>query len=154
MTGSSSSPLLLRQALSVLFMSLLVAPHLTLADDVVCPANSSVRCQRTCRATCEELNQINIPVCTKICTTGCECNEGYIFKTSEKKECVRYDQCQVKCPDLMHYEPCPPNPHATCEKPEETSSTPQRCDPWCVCNKGYVYRSNQDRTCVPKEKCP
>ncbi|KAJ1132119.1 hypothetical protein NDU88_010448, partial [Pleurodeles waltl] len=32
MTGSSSSLLLLRQALSVLLMSLLVVPHLTLAD--------------------------------------------------------------------------------------------------------------------------
>ncbi|KAJ1132122.1 hypothetical protein NDU88_010451 [Pleurodeles waltl] len=140
--------------LLLIFVNPLLADSTTKGTAKVCPPNSQYGCMRTCRRNCDELNVITPTPCTLICKFGCECIPGYIFRSSNSKECVKYEECPVKCPRNMHYEPCVKSDPATCANPDVKPVGERPCDPWCVCNKGFVYRSDTDRTCVPINECP
>ncbi|XP_069461054.1 epidermal growth factor-like protein [Ambystoma mexicanum] len=153
MKWPSLSLQLLMLALPLLFANRLQAASDTDSAGAICPSNSENGCQKTCRRNCEELNNTALPICTENCPWGCECKQGYIFKTIQKKECVPYKECQVDCPKHMHFDPCTSSNAATCEKNAGQRAPGSPCDPWCVCDDGYVYRSDMNRTCVPQKGC-
>ncbi|XP_078507127.1 IgGFc-binding protein-like [Lissotriton helveticus] len=140
--------------LLVMVFSFMFENGLTKGDAKVCQPNALYGCKRTCRQNCDKLNEIRPPMCIMPCFWGCECKEGYIFKSSASKECVEYAACQVNCPENMHYEPCFKSDPATCDNPDVKPIKGRHCSPWCVCNEGFVFRSFTDRTCVPMSECP
>ncbi|XP_078511461.1 zonadhesin-like [Lissotriton helveticus] len=142
--------------LQLLILGLLlifVNPLLADSPPKGCQPNATYKCMKTCRENCDKLKETKLSACTKECTFGCECDAGYIFKTSTSQECVKYEACQVKCPANMHFQPCLKSDDATCANPDVKPDN-RACEPWCVCNNGYVYRSATDRVCVPNSECP
>ncbi|XP_069461053.1 IgGFc-binding protein-like [Ambystoma mexicanum] len=108
--------------LLILMFTLVIGDQIEAQETDNCPVNSSPRCKRTCYKNCDMIS-VMPQYCTKECFTGCECDEGFIYKSSTELVCVPTSECQVVCPEGMRYDPCVP------DSPENPL---QGCNPRCV----------------------
>ncbi|MEE6481970.1 hypothetical protein FKM82_013086 [Ascaphus truei] len=123
-----------------------------LETDPSCPPNSKYGCNPMCFRNCDTLNSVS-GFCVKSCWLGCDCIDGYVFKSRESNVCVPASQCNVSCPEYMHFDPCLRTLRPTCDTLGKTPAQYQNCEPRCVCDEGYVF-DNDNSVCIEISECP
>ncbi|XP_075462330.1 zonadhesin-like [Ascaphus truei] len=123
-----------------------------LTTDVSCPPNTKYGCKRNCFGNCDNLNSTT-EACILSCWFGCDCIDGYVFKSRESNVCVPPSQCNVSCPEHMHFDPCLRTLRPTCDTLGKTPAPYQNCEPRCVCDEGYIFDNNK-KVCRKISECP
>ncbi|KAM4651351.1 serine protease inhibitor swm-1-like [Discoglossus pictus] len=116
-----------------------------------CPPNA-IRpdCRKICFSNCDNVNQMS-EGCIEPCWIGCDCKEGYVFKSKDSNVCVPTSQCKVSCPKHSTYNPCLKTYRQTCDTLGKEPSPSKECLPRCVCDEGYVLNG---RVCIKISECP
>lgn len=113
-----------------------------------CPRNQTFKDCSLCGRSCET-QYINI-MFKCACQPGCACQDGYIWKNNNEKQCVKPDDCtreDTKCQSTQYYSDS--EVRKTCLKPSGNGIKTSGC----FCNDGLVY-DEDTRTCMKPEKCP
>ncbi|XP_031762437.1 serine protease inhibitor swm-1-like [Xenopus tropicalis] len=144
-------------SLSLLAMALIfVAPDQSEAATTKspCPANMFYHCKRTCFNNCDNLNSMSDAGCTRVCRLGCDCKEGYVFKSKNSNTCVPVSACNVSCPEHSAFIPCYRYGRKSCSSSNMEHMPSQTCSPRCVCNKGYILTDDLFPRCIKTSTCP
>ncbi|XP_065159932.1 mucin-6-like [Atheta coriaria] len=113
-----------------------------------CPRNQTFKDCSLCGRSCET-QYINI-MFKCACQPGCACQDGYIWKNNNEKQCVKPEDCtreDTKCQSTQYYSDS--EVRKTCLKPSGNGIKTSGC----FCNDGLVY-DEDTRTCMKPEKCP
>ncbi|XP_063293248.1 mucin-2-like [Pelobates fuscus] len=137
----------------LLLLGLLFIDRTATTDEVICPPNTQYGCKRICFSNCDNMNSTT-EACILLCELGCDCMEGYVFKSKDSSVCVPVSECAVICPQNMEFRPFNRLPQETC-KTLGIHYTPLKSDLLrCVCKDGYVLSNEPTPTCIKKSQCP
>uniref|UniRef100_A0A803J7T0 TIL domain-containing protein n=1 Tax=Xenopus tropicalis TaxID=8364 RepID=A0A803J7T0_XENTR len=118
-----------------------------------CRVNMVYGCMRTCYSNCDNMNS-TIDACTKMCLMGCDCKDGFVFKSKDSKRCVPVSECKVTCPKHMTYNPCTKETRKTCATMNKPPVPLKPCKPRCVCDKGFILSNDHVPRCIRISECP
>lgn len=110
-------------------------------------------CGSACPPSCSSLN----PQCSRVCTSGCFCNAGFVRQfDSPTAPCVQQNQCGTtsnQCTDInSQFTQCGSSCPPSCTTPNPTC--PQICIPGCFCKPGFVKLNDLANTqCVAQNLC-
>ncbi|CAH2318195.1 Hypothetical predicted protein [Pelobates cultripes] len=92
------------------------------------------------------------PACTKICSPGCFCKDGYLLDVSGF--CVPKEKC-LSCSGNTTYSSCGTSCPDRCDRKEGfVEPCTMQCIVGCVCKPGYVHVSGKCGPCVLRQDCP
>ncbi|CAG9785163.1 unnamed protein product [Diatraea saccharalis] len=118
--------------------------------------NAQPGCGVNCGKKCSDVINPN-PICILICyLNGCDCKDNY-FYDSNKKKCVKAEDCPSVCPADEELSDCPNGScyPLTCDElgyPKPNCGSSVQCKRGCVCKDGKVR--NKDGKCVATSECP
>uniref|UniRef100_A0A6I8SBD3 TIL domain-containing protein n=1 Tax=Xenopus tropicalis TaxID=8364 RepID=A0A6I8SBD3_XENTR len=112
-----------------------------------CPTNMVYGCMRTCFSNCVNLNSTT-DTCNRGCMMGCDCKDGFVFKSKDSTTCVPASECKVTCPKHMTYNPCTKETRKTCATMNDPPVTLDSCLPRCVCDTGFILSSERFPHCI------
>uniref|UniRef100_A0A803K250 TIL domain-containing protein n=1 Tax=Xenopus tropicalis TaxID=8364 RepID=A0A803K250_XENTR len=118
-----------------------------------CPPNMVYDCMRTCFSNCDNLNS-PIDACNETCIMGCDCKDGFVFKSKDSKICVRVSTCKVTCPKHMIFNRCTMETRKTCATINDPLATSTTCLPRCVCGKDLILSNDLSPRCIRISECP
>ncbi len=104
----------------------------------------------TCQESCNNANIL--PTLTCGCIKGCQCQSGFVRDPYTMK-CIAKGKCGSIpfCPVNEEWSDTMANCQITCSAPNTTFSNCQ--EGGCICQRGFIRRSDLDRTCIPIEQC-
>ncbi|UJR07791.1 hypothetical protein I4U23_012073 [Adineta vaga] len=130
-----------------------------------CPEDEVFKsCGTACPLTCEDIrNSTSDDKCTKQCVKGCFCQEGYVRETDKNSACIKSELCSstTLSPDECSneneiHQDCGSACPETCNdvlQPDSTKACTLQCVEGCFCKKGYVRDTNNNGTCIERERC-
>uniref|UniRef100_A0A803JTT6 Serine protease inhibitor swm-1-like n=1 Tax=Xenopus tropicalis TaxID=8364 RepID=A0A803JTT6_XENTR len=118
-----------------------------------CPADMVYGCKRVCFSNCDNLNSTR-DVCILMCPIGCDCKEGFVFKSKDSNTCVPVSACKVSCPQHSTFIPCYTHSRKSCRTKDDPETSSGTCSPRCVCDKGYILSDEPDPRCIKISECP
>ncbi|KAK9872473.1 hypothetical protein WA026_017941 [Henosepilachna vigintioctopunctata] len=106
-----------------------------------------------CAPTCEFQHSYCSPSTMPRPQPGCQCRPGYIFANSDRKVCVKHNQCPKICiKPYFFWNDCGSKCPRTCQQ-KFPRPCQLICEPGCFCQEGFLL-DTVNMECVPEENCP